>query len=308
MSGKESAERELLRAVADLDSLPQGAYSLRRNGAGAALHSSECVTITRKEDKPGIDIHVRSAARGEKVYIPVVITDTGVEDLVYNDFYIEAGAQVEIIAGCGIHNDGGQESRHDGIHTFHVGKDASLIYTEKHYGQGDGNGKRVLNPTTVLHLEEGAQCTLDTTQIKGVDSTIRKTEAYLHKNAKLMVLEKLMTHGQQTAHSDMDVFLEGENAVAQIISRSVAREDSIQVFHPRAIGSAACKAHIQCDSIIMDRAQVRSIPEIGALHVDAQIIHEAAIGRINDEQLLKLRTLGMTEAEAENVIIENVLS
>ncbi|MBE5781585.1 MAG: SufD family Fe-S cluster assembly protein [Clostridiales bacterium] len=301
------AEKQLLLAVADTDDLGKGAYSLRANGAGAAIHSNDVVTIQKKEGQPGITVRVSSAAKGEKVYIPVVITQSGVDDLVYNDIYIEDGAEVEIIAGCGIHNDGEHESRHDGIHTFYIGKHAKLTYVEKHYGQGDGVGGRVLNPTTVLHLDEGAECTLDSTQIKGVDSTKRKTDAYLGKDSKLIVLEKLMTHGEQKAYSDMDVFLKGEGAVARIVSRSVARDASVQVFHPRALGHSACKAHIQCDSIIMDGAQVSSIPEIGAYHVDAQIVHEAAIGRINNDQLIKLMSFGLTEEEAEAVIVDTFL-
>lgn len=229
-------------------------------------------------------------------------------DEVYNDFYVEEGADVTIVAGCGIHNAGCNDTRHDGIHTFHVGKGANVRYEEKHYGAGEGTGGRILNPVTKIILEEDAVFTLDTAQIKGVDSTVRKTEVILGKGSKLFATEKLMTHDEQSAVSDMDVILQGEDSSAQIISRSVADGTSRQVFHPRAVGENMCHAHIQCDSIIMGQAQVASIPEIDAKHIDAAIIHEAAIGRINNEQLLKLRTFGMSEEEAEAVIIEAFLN
>lgn len=241
------------------------------------------------------------------MHIPVVVNATGMKDEVYNDFFVADGAEVTIIAGCGIHNSGCNESRHDGIHTFHVGRGANVRYEEKHYGEGEGTGARVLNPVTKIILDEGAVFTLDTAQIKGVDSTVRTTDVIMGAGAKLYVVEKLMTHDSQTAESDMEVQMNGEGSSAQIVSRSVAKGASVQTFHPKAVGNARCHAHIQCDSIIMDKAEVCSIPEINARHLDAAIIHEAAIGRINDEQLIKLRTLGMTEEEAEGVIIENFL-
>ena len=228
-------------------------------------------------------------------------------DIVYNDFYIEEGADVTIVAGCGIHNAGCDNARHDGIHAFHVGKNANVRYEEKHYGEGEGTGEKILNPVTEIELEEGAVFTLDTAQIRGVDSTVRKTYVRMKENSRLNVTERLMTHDAQTAVSDIDVEMNGSGTNAQIISRSVAKGTSRQNFHPRAIGNAACHAHIQCDSIIMEHAQVASIPEIDARHVDAAIIHEAAIGRINDEQIMKLRTLGLSEEEAESVIIDNFL-
>ena len=242
------------------------------------------------------------------MFIPVVCSVSGMTDLVYNDFYIADGADVTIVAGCGIHNSGCNESRHDGIHTFHVGKNANVHYEEKHYGEGNGTGSRVLNPVTNIELGENSVFTLDTVQIKGVDSTIRTTNVSMDADSKLFVLERLMTDGEQKAESDIEVCMNGAGSSAQIISRSVGKGNYSQVFHPQAVGKNKCHAHIQCDSIIMDHAEVGSIPEIQAKHVDAAIVHEAAIGRINDEQLLKLRTLGMTEAEAENVIIENFLS
>lgn len=301
-------EKDLLEKIADIRGFQPGtAFNLRRNGLGVERHSTEHVQIVKKEDKAGIDIIVKASAKGEQVHIPVLLTESGLHDMVYNDFYIEEGADVDIIAGCGIHNDGCESSQHDGIHTFHIGKNARVHYGEKHYGQGDGEGKRVLNPTTIVNMAEGSYMEMDTAQIKGVDSTIRKTVCNLEKGAKLVISERLMTHGTQHAHSDVTVNLNGEDSVVQIISRSVGKDDSIQVFHPIAIGNTKCRAHIQCDSILMGRAKISSIPEIAANHVDAQIVHEAAIGKINSDQLMKLQTFGLTSEEAENVIVEGFL-
>lgn len=285
-----------------------GAFNLRHNGIALCHGDSEHVKIRKKEDKQGIDVYIDGDTRGEQVHIPVVVDASGMTDVVYNDFYIAEGADVTIVAGCGIHNSGCNESRHDGIHSFHVGKGANVRYEEKHYGEGEGTGAKVLNPVTKIYMEEDAVFTLDTVQIKGVDSTVRETDVEMGAGSKLYVMEKLMTHDNQKAESNMEVKLNGEGSSAQIISRSVAKGTSCQVFHPKAVGNNKCHAHIQCDSIIMDHAEVSSIPEINARHLDAAIIHEAAIGRINDEQLVKLRTLGMTEEEAEGVIIENFLN
>lgn len=294
----------LLKTVADLSYIPaDSAYNIRKNGAGAARHVTENVNIVSKTDKPGIDITVKPFSKGQTVHIPVILTESGLNDKVYNDFYIGEGAEVVIIAGCGIHNSGCSESRHDGIHRFFVGKNARLKYVEKHYGEGEGTGARVLNPTTEVYMEDGSFCEMEMVQIKGVDSTERDTVAKLGANAGILVTERLMTHGKQYAESKMSIELNGEGASAQIISRSVAKNESKQVFRPCATGNAACKAHVRCDSIIMDTASVRSVPEIAANHADAQLVHEAAIGRINNEQLLKLETLGMTPEEAEEVII-----
>ena len=285
----------------------EGAYNLRYNGQALCHGDSEHIKIRRKEDKQGIDVYISSEAKGEQVHIPVVISKSGMMDIVYNDFYIEEGADVVIVAGCGIHNSGCNETRHDGIHAFHVGKNAKVVYEEKHYGEGEGTGENILNPVTQIYLEEGAMFTLDTVQIRGVDSTERKTDVDMGPGSRLVVMEKLMTHGSQSAVSNMEVRMNGGGSSAQSVSRSVAKGTSRQIFHPNAVGNALCKAHIQCDSIIMDEAQVCSIPEIDARNVDAQIVHEAAIGRINTEQLLKLRSFGMTEGEAEAVIIDNFL-
>ncbi len=298
-----NTDKHMLEAIADLHEIPQGAFSLRKNGESAERRSSANIIIEPKKDKPGIDITVKAGTKNESVHIPVIITEAGVNDLVYNDFYIEEDADVLIVAGCGIHNSGDQNSEHDGIHRFHIGKNARIKYVEKHYGEGDGKGERILNPTTEVFMDENSFCEMETVQIKGVDSTKRDTVAKLKSGARLVILEKLMTHGDQIAHSNMVIELNGEGASSQIISRSVAKDNSEQVFYPRAVGNAECKAHVQCDSIIMGNAHIRSIPEIVANHCEANIVHEAAIGRINNDQLLKLQTLGKTEAEAEEIII-----
>ena len=299
----------VLNKIDDTGFKQEGAYNLRYNGYALCRGDSEHIKIRKREDShPGIDVIISKETRKETVHIPVVISKSGMTDEVYNDFYVEPGAEVTIVAGCGIHNAGCDDARHDGIHTFHVGKGATVIYREKHYGEGEGEGARILNPVTHIILEEDAQFTLDTAQIKGVDSTVRETKVEMKEGARLFVTERLLTHGSQTAVSNIDVILNGTGSSAQIVSRSVARDGSVQTFHPRAIGNAGCHAHIQCDSIIMDAARVSSIPEINANHVDAAIIHEAAIGRINNDQLKKLCTLGLTEEEAEAVIIEAFLN
>ncbi len=296
-------DKNMLEAVADLHGTPQGAYNIRKNGEGIERRSSANITIDPKADKPGIDIKIKPGTKNESVHIPVIITETGVNDLTYNDFYIGDDCDVVIVAGCGIHNSGSEKSEHDGIHRFYIGKNAKIKYVEKHYGEGDGTGERILNPVTEVYMDENSFCEMETVQIKGVDSTKRDTIAKLEKGARLVILEKLMTHGNQVAHSDMVIELNGEDASSQIISRSVAKDNSEQVFYPRAVGNAKCKAHVQCDSIIMDSAKIRSIPEIAANHCEANIVHEAAIGRINNDQLLKLQTMGKTEEEAEEIII-----
>ena len=303
----ERIDTQLLEAIADLHEIPAGAYNIRKNGVGVSRRSTANIEIVSKTDKPGIDIIVAPGTKNESVHIPVILTETGLNDLVYNDFYIGEDADVLIVAGCGIHNAGDSDAQHDGIHTFHIGKNARIRYVEKHYGEGEGKGGRILNPVTVVEQAEGAVCEMEMVQIRGVDSTVRTTTAELAANAKLIVTERLMTHGRQEARSDIEVRLNGDGASSQIISRSVARDSSKQIFHPNAVGNARCRAHVQCDSIIMDDATVSSIPAITANSADAQIIHEAAIGRINNDQLIKLMTFGMTEEEAENVIIEGFL-
>lgn len=308
MAELDKVTQAILKYIDEAGFKQEGAFNLRHNGMSLCHGNSEHVKIVKKEDKQGIDIYIDGSTNGEEIHIPVVVDASGFTDKVYNDFHIADGANVVIIAGCGIHNDGHADSRHDGVHSFFVGKGANVTYRENHYGAGEGDGARILNPVTKIYVDEDSVFTLDTAQIKGVDSTKRETEVELAAGSKLFVMEKLMTHGEQMAESNMEIRLNGTGSSAQIISRSVAKEQSAQVFHPAAVGNAKCNAHIQCDSIIMDEAQVRSIPEINARHLDAAIVHEAAIGRINDEQLIKLRTMGMKAEEAESVIIEAFLN
>ena len=301
-------QKMMLEKVANMKKMPtEGAYNLRLNGKGFVRHSSEHIDIVPKEDRPGIDIYIKEGTKGETVAIPVVISESGLDDLVYNDFHIADGADVTIVAGCGIHNCGCDDSKHNGVHTFHVGKNCNVRYEEKHFGAGDGTGGRILNPETVLYIGEGSQVFLDMSQIGGVDSTKRYTKCELEAGAELQILERLLTHGEQTADSEVDVFLNGTDARCQITSRSVAKGTSTQVFYPRVQGNAQCFGHVQCDAIIMDKARVRSIPEISANHVDASLIHEAAIGKIAGEQILKLMTLGLDAEEAEQKILEGFL-
>jgi Fe-S cluster assembly scaffold protein SufB len=300
-------EKNLLLKIADLHEVPQGAYNLRKNGEGVERHSTANIEIKPKVDKPGIDIIVNPGTKGESVHIPVIITSEGIKDLVYNTFYIGEYSDVLIVAGCGIHNAGTEKSQHDGVHNFIIGKGARVRYVEKHYGEGEGTGERILNPQTILELGEGATAELEMVQIRGVDSTKRYTKAVVGKGARLIMTEKMLTHGGQFAESEMDVQLEGEDAAVQIISRSVAQEKSKQVFYPRVVGDNKCRGHVQCDAIIMDEASVRAIPEITANHADAQLVHEAAIGRIAGEQIIKLMTLGLSEKEAEETILQGFL-
>lgn len=305
----EKLDSNLLFEIANMKSAPTaGAYNIRKNGGLESRSSTEHIQIISKTDKPGIDIKIKPFTRGESVHIPVIVTESGFNDLVYNDFYIGDYADVDIIAGCGIHNDGHAKTQHDGIHTFHVGKHAKVRYVEKHYGEGSGDGEKVLNPETIVHLAEGASITLDMVQIRGVDSTKRYTKVIAEGDgAECIVNEKLLTDGKQTAESRMDVILNGKDSRTQVVSRSVAQDESVQVFYPQVEGNAACFGHVQCDSIIMDHAKVSSIPAIVANHMDAQLVHEAAIGRIAGDQILKLMTLGLTEEEAEAKILDGFL-
>ncbi len=300
-------QQDLLEQITGLHDVPQGAYNIRADGQSAGRQTTENIDIVTKADKQGIDIIIKPGTKNESVHIPVLLTQTGLQDLVYNDFYVGEGADVTIVAGCGIHNGGDGESRHDGIHTFHLAAGARLRYVEKHYGEGDGNGKNVMNPTTVLELGEGAVMEMETTQIKGVDSTVRVTTGTLAKGAKLVIKESLMTHGNQLAETDFTIDMNGEDSSADVVSRSVARDTSRQVFRSRINGNARCTGHTECDAILMDSASVSAIPELTANHLDAALIHEAAIGKIAGEQLIKLMTLGLTEAQAEEQIVSGFL-
>ncbi|MCM1256427.1 MAG: SufD family Fe-S cluster assembly protein [Roseburia sp.] len=300
-------EKNLLEQVAGLHEVPAGAYNIRSNGQMAGRNSTANIEIVTKEDKQGIDIVIKPGTKNESVHIPVILSESGYQEMVYNDFYIGEDCDVTIIAGCGIHNCGVDTSKHDGIHTFYVKKNAKVRYVEKHYGEGDGNGENVMNPTTVVHLDENAYLEMETTQIKGIDSTNRITRGTLKEGAKLEVKEKIMTHGRQYARTEFEVDLNGENCSANVISRSVARDSSKQEFFSRINGNAACAGHSECDAIIMDESCVTASPQLTANHVDASLIHEAAIGKIAGEQLIKLMTLGLTEAEAEQQIISGFL-
>ncbi len=300
-------EKQLLKIIADMDGTPEGAYNIRANGALAERHVTENVDIRNKEDKPGIDIIIRPNTKGETVHIPVIIDASGLNDLVYNDFIIGDDADVTIMAGCGIHNCGDEESRHDGIHTFFVGKNARVKYIERHYGAGDGTGGRNMNPVTVINIAEGGYMEMETSQIKGIDNTARVTKAVVADGGTLIIREKLMTHGTQHADTDFTVDLNGENSSANVVSRSVACDSSTQIYKSNINGNNLCTGHTECDAIIMGDAKVSAIPEINANHIDASLIHEAAIGKIAGEQLIKLMTLGLTEKQAEEEIVNGFL-
>ncbi len=300
-------QKNLLREVADLHEVPTGAYNIRSNSGLAGRATTENIDIVTKENGDGIDIYVKAGTKKESIHIPVIISESGLTEVVYNDFHIGEDADVLIIAGCGIHNCGDQESAHNGIHSFFLGKNARVRYIEKHYGEGDGMGTNVMNPTTVVELDEGAYMEMETTQIKGIDSTSRITKAKVAADATLIVKEKIMTHGKQFAETDFTVDLYGENSHANVVSRSVAKDSSRQVFRSNILGNAKCHGHTECDAILMDEATVIAIPEIAANHLDASLIHEAAIGKIAGEQLNKLMTLGLDEKEAEEQIISGFL-
>lgn len=308
MSNLENIDAKLLNKIADLeDGTFKGAYNIRKNGKGIERKVTENINIVTKKDVSGIDIFVKENTKFEFVHIPVIITESGLNDLVYNDFYIGKNANIAIIAGCGIHNDHHKDSQHDGIHRFFLEEGAKVKYIEKHYGEGKGDGKRILNPVTEVYLKEGATLEMESIQIKGVDSTIRTTKGVLEENTNLVVTEKIMTHGLQKAKTIFDVELNGENSSTKVTSRSVATENSIQEFESKITGNTKCFGHVECDAIIKDNARVIAIPEIIANKVDANLIHEAAIGKIAGEQLMKLMTLGLTEKEAEEAIINGFL-
>lgn len=300
-------QKRLLEEIADLHEVPEGAYNIRANGTMAARNTTANIDIISKEDKSGIDIKIKPGTKHESVHIPVVLSQSGLKELVYNDFYIGEDSDVVIIAGCGIHNSGSNDSEHDGVHRFYVGKNARVKYVEKHYGAGTGDGKRILNPGTEVYMEEGSFMEMEMVQIKGVDSTDRMTTAELAQGAKLVVRERLMTHGNQTAVSGYEVELNGEGASADVVSRSVAKDSSYQKFDSRIIGNAPCMGHTECDAIIMGQAKILAIPQLEANDIDASLIHEAAIGKIAGEQIIKLMTLGLTEEEAEEQIVNGFL-
>lgn len=304
-----AVDTALLETIADMpEGKAEGAVNIRKDCDCASRVTTEHINIVSKTDKPGIDIIVQPGTQNEICHIPVIITKSGITETVYNDFYIGEGAKIMIVAGCGIHNCGEQESRHDGVHTLHIGKNARVTYVEKHYGEGDGNGKRAMNPQTVAYLEEGAFLKMDTSQIKGIDSTHRDTKIVCGPGAEVVITERLQTHGSQKAESNMEILLDGADSKGRVISRSVAQNESEQIFYPRMTGNAQCFGHVQCDSIIMDQAKISSIPAIVANSTEAELVHEAAIGKIAGDQLLKLETLGLTREEAEERILKGFLA
>ena len=303
----DAIQKSLLEQVAELHEVPEGAYNIRANGESAGRNTTANIDIVSKPDKDGIDIIIKPGTKNESVHIPVVLSQSGLKETVYNDFFIGEDCDVTIVAGCGIHNCGVQDAEHSGIHSFHLGKNAKVRYVERHYGEGDGMGQNIMNPTTVVELDEGSYLEMETTQIKGVDSTIRTTNATLGANSTLIIKEKVMTHGKQLAKSDFTVDLNGEGCHTNVISRSVARGESKQIFLARINGNAKCYGHSECDAIIMDNAVVSAIPEVTANHLEASLIHEAAIGKIAGEQLIKLMTLGLTEQQAEEQIVNGFL-
>ena len=303
----DAIQKEMLAKIADLHAGPAGAYNFRVNGEGAGRNTTEHIDIVTKTDKPGIDIIIKPGTKHESVHIPVILSQTGLKESVYNDFYIGEDCDVTIIAGCGIHNSGDEASEHDGIHTFFVGKNSKVKYVEKHYGEGDGKGARILNPQTIVHIEEGGRLEMDTVQIKGVDSTVRTTKADLKAGANLVIREKIMTHGTQTAKTDFTVDLNGEDCGADVVSRSVAAGESYQEFYSKINGNNRCTGHTECDAILMESGRVVALPALAANHLDASLIHEAAIGKIAGDQIIKLMTLGLSEEEAEQQIISGFL-
>lgn len=307
MPKMDEIQKRLLAEVADLHDIPIGAYNLRANGASAGRKSTEYIDIQSKEDGSGLDITIKDGTVKQSVHIPVVISESGLTETVYNDFHVGEGCDVLIVAGCGIDNCGTQNSEHDGIHRFWIGKNSRIRYVEKHYGSGDGQGKRILNPQTEVYMDEGSSMEMEMVQIKGVDSTERTTKAVLQAGAHLVVRERLMTHGVQQAISVYTVTLDGDEGSADIVSRGVARDQSFQKLDLKIVGNAACSGHTECDSIIMDAGRILAVPSLEANSVDAQLIHEAAIGKIAGDQLIKLMTLGLTEQEAEEQIINGFL-
>ena len=307
MLNLDATSDRLLEEVADLHKVPVGAFNIRANGKAVARNSTANIDITPKENGSGIDIRIKPGTKNESVHIPVVMTASGIKEIVYNDFYIGEDCDIVIVAGCGIDNCGPKDSEHDGIHRFFVGKGAKVKYVEKHYGSGDGSGKRILNPGTEVYMEEDSYMEMEMTQIKGVDDTVRDTKAELGKGARLVVHERLMTHGDQKAVSNYRVDLNGEGCSADVVSRSVAKNDSYQKFDAVLNGNTACSGHTECDAIIMDNGRILAVPGLEANNVDAALVHEAAIGKIAGEQLIKLMTLGLTEQEAEEQIINGFL-
>ena len=300
-------QEHMLSQLDDLHAIKMGAYNIRSDGAALERNTTANIDIVTKEDKPGIDIIIKPDTKDESVHIPVILAKNGLKDVVYNDFYVGENADVTIVAGCGIHCAGDDTTQHDGIHTFHLAKGARLKYVEKHFGEGEGKGDKILNPVTIIYQDEDSYFEMETTQIKGVDSTVRDTKAELKAGATLIVREKIMTHGNQKAETNFDVQLNGEDYRTDLVSRSVARDESYQIFNSNICGNSKCYGHSECDGILMDKGRVVAVPSLDAANLDASLVHEAAIGKIAGEQITKLMTLGLTEEEAEEQIINGFL-
>lgn len=300
-------DKELLKEIADMHSVPQGSFNIRKNGESIARNSTKDIEIVPKKDKSGIDIIVKEGVKNKSVHIPVIITVGNLNDLVYNDFYIGKDADVLIVAGCGIHNPTDQKSQHDGIHTFHLEENCKVRYIEKHLGVGKGQGDKVLNPTTVVEMKDGSDFEMETIQLGGVSYSNRKTNAFLGNGAKLVIKEKILTSDKQKAITTFNVVLKGKNSSVEVVSRSVAKGKSRQKFVSNLKGQNECFGHVECDGIILDNAQIESVPKIIAQNINATLVHEAAIGKIAGDQLVKLQTLGLSEEEAQNQIIKGFL-
>ncbi|MBQ8522181.1 MAG: SufD family Fe-S cluster assembly protein [Clostridia bacterium] len=300
-------DKELLSQIADLHTIPQGSFNIRKNGKLVSRSSNEDIQIVSKNNKEGIDIIVKKDIKNKSVHIPVIVTQGGFKDLVYNDFYIGDNAEVTIVAGCGIHNNGTAQSGHNGIHTFHIGKNARVTYIEKHLALGNGKGEKVLNPITNIIMGSNSYLDMQTIQLGGVTYSNRTTKAKLNKCSELNVVEKILTTDNQQAKTVFNVNMIGENCKCNVVSRSVAKGDSIQEFKSKLIGKSTCFGRVECDAILLDNARVKSIPEIDAVVKEATLNHEATVGKIAGEQLIKLMSLGLTEQEAEDVIIKGYL-
>lgn len=307
MINLDNTQKYMLKKISNVDNMFKGAYNIRQNGKALVRNTTENIDIVSKKDKPGIDIYIKENTKGESVYIPVIITEGGVNDLVYNDFYIGKNADVTIMAGCGIHSESCETSEHDGIHRFYLEEGAKVKYIEKHYGTGKGTGEKILNPTTEVYLKANSYLEMETVQIEGIDSTIRKTIGKLEENSNFVVVEKIMTHDDQYARTEFKVELDGKNSSTKVTSRSVAKDNSTQEFISNIIGNTECFGHVECDAIIMDKGKVKAVPEIFANDINARLIHEAAIGKIAGEQVVKLMTLGLTEKQAEKEILNGFL-
>lgn len=302
-----NVDEKLLDKIIDTKKNKVEVINIRKNGKSIKRKVNEYIDIVSKEDGSGIDIYVKENVLFGIVHIPVIITESGLTDVVYNDFHIGKNSNVAILAGCGIHNDKHKDSEHDGIHRFFIEEGAKVKYIEKHYGEGIGKGKRILNPVTEIEMKKNSSMTMETAQIKGVNYTHRVTKANLEEGATLVINEKIMTSNSEKAITEFLVNLNGENASSHVTSRSVAENSSYQEFKSNVIGNAKSFAHVECDAILKDDANIKAIPEIFAKNSDANLIHEAAIGKIAGEQLMKLMSLGLSEKEAEKAIIKGFL-